>query len=424
MSLAPMTRRFAADQRGVVAVIFALTLLPLLMGAGVAIDYSRAASARSDLQAAVDAAALAVGRVAIELGRTDNRVQARQAFDAGFKRNDGTTITRFNVTQDLTKIVVDVDARIPLAFAKLLRIDNLDVNARAEVPLDDVTVEAVLVLDNTGSMASSGKMTALKTASKNLITKLQNASVVNTNAFVAIVPFTTQVRLPVPVVWSAPDPVATVPGVRINHPKDAAEAALKVTFPWYGCLADRDQPNDIESYDAQGVALNTSQPATLLPAANCATALAPLFPLSRQFDQLRTHIDSMNTAGNTNTGIGLASGLAVLTPNLGPLPTGAKQPSRFVKKHIIFLTDGENTQNRWVADRTQIDQRTQQICTEIKQSNLNVVLHTILLMQGNSTLLQSCASTPQRYYFVTDPSQLNAVFDAIAAELLSLRLGA
>jgi Flp pilus assembly protein TadG len=92
MSLAPMTRRFAADQRGVVAVIFALTLLPLLMGAGVAIDYSRAASARSDLQAAVDAAALAVGRVAIELGRTDNRVQARQAFDAGFKRNDGTIL--------------------------------------------------------------------------------------------------------------------------------------------------------------------------------------------------------------------------------------------------------------------------------------------------------------------------------------------
>ena len=77
-----------------------------------------------------------------------------------------------------------------------------------------------------------------------------------------------------------------------------------------------------------------------------------------------------------------------------------------------------------MTDRTQIDQRTQQMCTEIKQSNLNVVLHTILLMQGNATLLQSCASTPQRYYFVTDPSQLNAVFDAIAAELLSLRLGA
>jgi hypothetical protein len=93
-----------------------------------------------------------------------------------------------------------------------------------------------------------------------------------------------------------------------------------------------------------------------------------------------------------------------------------------VKKHIIFLTDGENTQNRWSTTASQIDQRTQLMCTEIKQSNLNIVLHTILLMQGNATLLQNCATTPQRYHFVTDPAQLNAVFDAIAAELLSIRL--
>ena len=70
----------------------------------------------------------------------------------------------------------------------------------------------------------------------------------------------------------------------------------------------------------------------------------------------------------------------------------------------------------------QIDQRTDRICTDIKQSTLNVVLHTILLMQGNATLLQNCASSPDRYHFVTDPAQLNSVFDAIAAELLSLRL--
>jgi hypothetical protein len=38
-------------------------------------------------------------------------------------------------------------------------------------------------------MAAAGKMAALQSASKNLITKLQNASVVNTNAYVSIVPF-------------------------------------------------------------------------------------------------------------------------------------------------------------------------------------------------------------------------------------------
>jgi hypothetical protein len=185
-----------------------------------------------------------------------------------------------------------------------------------------------------------------------------------------------------------------------------------VTFPWHGCLVDRDQPNDVKGYRPSRAPLNTSQPETLLPAANCQTALSTVRPLSRDFATLRTHIDGMTPGGNTNTGIGLSSGLAVLTPSLmanSVLSTGARQPGAFVKKHIIFLTDGENTVNRWSTDRTQIDQRTQQICTEIKQSDLNIVLHTILLMQGNATLLQNCATTPDRYHFVTAPSQLDAV---------------
>jgi len=257
--------------------------------------------------------------------------------------------------------------------------------------------------------------------------------VVNTNAFVGLVPFTAQVRLPFSL-NSASDPVNTLPGVRINHPKDAAETRLQVNkWPWLGCLVDRDKPHDTEGYDAQGTPLNTTLPATLLPAANCdppswapntnQTTLLPVVPLTRQFDQLRTYIDAMVAEGGTNASIGLASGLALLTPNLGPLPTGAKQPSRLVKKHMIFLTDGVNFNNRWTTDSAQIDQQTQLICTEIKQSNLNVVLHTILLVNGNATLLQNCATTPQRYHLVTDPAQLNAVFDAIAAELLSIRLG-
>jgi Flp pilus assembly protein TadG len=410
--------RFVADRSGADVVIFGLTLLPLMMGIGAAVDYSRATAARSDLQSAVDAAALTVGRVAIELGRTDNRVQARQAFDAGFQRGDGTTITRFEVTQTLDKIVVDVDARIPMAFAKILRVDNIDVNARAEVPLDKMTIEVALVLDNTGSMGNQGRMGAMQTASKNLITKLQNASAVNTTAYVALVPFNTQVRLLNWDMWWAPS------GVRLNHPKDAAETKLRVTPPWRGCIADRDQPNDAKGFDTQGAALNSALPETLLPAVACEReALQPIVPLNRSFAGMRDKIDGMVADGATNGGIGLAAGLALLTPDLGGgMVTGARQPGRLLKKHLIFLTDGDNTTNRWTSDPVQVDQRVQQICTAIKQSNLNIVLHTILLMQGNATLLQNCASTPERYYFVTDPAQLNAVFDAIASDVLSLRL--
>jgi len=51
-------RRFAADQRGNLAVIFALACLPLLSAIGCAVDYSRAVQVKGKLQAAADAASL------------------------------------------------------------------------------------------------------------------------------------------------------------------------------------------------------------------------------------------------------------------------------------------------------------------------------------------------------------------------------
>src|SRR3712207_2203686 len=104
MRLATLSQNLAADRRGAVAVIFALMLLPMMTAAGAAIDYSRASQVRVDVQSAVDAAALAVGRAAIELGRTDNTVQGRQAFDAGFQPRDGMQVLSFNVNQDAHRI--------------------------------------------------------------------------------------------------------------------------------------------------------------------------------------------------------------------------------------------------------------------------------------------------------------------------------
>src|ERR1700722_7301931 len=55
-------RRFRRDKSGNIAIIFALTLLPVLSAVGCAIDYSRATQLRSKLQAAADAAS--VGSIA------------------------------------------------------------------------------------------------------------------------------------------------------------------------------------------------------------------------------------------------------------------------------------------------------------------------------------------------------------------------
>ena len=100
----------------------------------------------------------------------------------------------------------------------------------------------------------------------------------------------------------------------------------------------------------------------------------------------------------------------------------AQQPRPDLKKHIVFLTDGENTLNRWwtMDDHAKIDARTALVCDEIKKAG--IVLHTIRVMQGNQTLLRNCASDPSMYHSVTRSSDLAPIFNKIAGQLTALRL--
>jgi Flp pilus assembly protein TadG len=288
-------KRFAADAGGAVGIMFAVALVPLVMGIGAVMDYSRASRVQASLQSATDAAALAVGKYAMETGTRDNADRARQAFDAGFKRTDNTTVTRFDVRQNESKLTIDVQASVPLVFAGILGTSSMDMGATAEVPLDVTTVEVALVLDNTGSMAASGKMTALKDAAKSLIDTLQNASYVSTKAEIAIVPFATQVNVGA----SNPQPA----WVRIRETETDPKLQGVTAATWTGCVFDRDQNYDVRED------IPTSTEETLYPAAPCQSpGLLPIMPLTRDFATLRTAINNMNPTGNTNTTIGLAWG--------------------------------------------------------------------------------------------------------------------
>ena len=70
--------------RGNIAMIFALTLIPLCFAAGAGLDYARAVVVRSTMSAAIDAAALAVGATQ---GLTNAQMQtlAQQYFNANYK---------------------------------------------------------------------------------------------------------------------------------------------------------------------------------------------------------------------------------------------------------------------------------------------------------------------------------------------------
>jgi Flp pilus assembly protein TadG len=396
-----MWKRFAADAAGGVGFMFALAVVPVLGLVGAAVDYSRASQAHAHLQKAVDAAALAAGKIALEQNRKDVDKDARAVFNGAFPRSEGVTVTRFSVTATGDVLTVVVDAQVPTMFGRFIGNTVADLTATASVPTSSMSLEVVLVLDNTGSMAASGKMAALKEAAKNLIDTLQGAS---TGAYVSIgvVAFNSQVNVG----------IASRDATWLTFTSPNTPIALRTDkAAWTGCVADRDDP-----YDYRDPVATTAE--TLYPAVVCKyPGLLPIQPLSRNFAGLKAAIDAMNPTGNTNTGIGLAWGMAMLTPS-APLSTA--QPSNGkLQKTIVFLTDGINTENKLSTDPVVIDGRTDRVCEEIKKT---INLYTIRVIEGNETLLRNCASNPSMYHSVTTASELNDVFKKIAGEIATLRL--
>ena len=102
-------------------------------------------------------------------------------------------------------------------------------------------LEVALALDNTGSMASSGKLTNLKTASHNLLTTLQNAAKKPGDVKVAIIPFDTTVNLGTNYKNNSWFDVSCS---AMGSPSGCTSSNWKNY--WEGCVADRTYPYDVQ----------------------------------------------------------------------------------------------------------------------------------------------------------------------------------
>ncbi|MBN8981911.1 MAG: pilus assembly protein, partial [Rhizobiales bacterium] len=159
--------RFRRDKRANVAVIFALTIVPILGGVGCAVDYSMATRLRSKLQAAADAASVgAIGKngpayVAagsandgtIPVGGPDalKIFTANMANESGYTLNSSTaTVVKAGSTLTST---VSFSATINTTFMRALGTNAMTVTgtsvSTATMP---VFIDFYLLLDNSPSM--------------------------------------------------------------------------------------------------------------------------------------------------------------------------------------------------------------------------------------------------------------------------------
>ena len=179
---------------------------------------------------------------------------------------------------------------------------------------------------------------------------------------------------------------------------------------------------DTGNYDANVVAPSTSIAATLYVPEQYSSCPQAAVGLTYNWSAMTSLINNMSPAGNTNQAIGLQLGWMSLT-------TGAvfnappKDPSSVYAEHIVLVTDGLNTEDRWYTDQASIDARQQILCDNIKAAG--VTLWTIQVNTGGdptSTLLQNCASDPSKFFLLTSADQIISTFDNISFKITQLHL--
>ncbi|MCK1288331.1 TadE/TadG family protein [Bradyrhizobium sp. 44] len=415
--------RFAAAEQGNIAVIFAIALLPVLGFVGAAIDYSRAAQARSAMQAALDSTSLMVSKDLSSGTITTSQIsiKAQAYFNALFTATNALPSVSIAATYTASTsmgstIQVTGTGTYTTTFMKVAGFPTLDVGANSTSAWGLVRMRVALVLDNTGSMADDGKMAAMQTAAKSLVDQLSPLAKTDGDVYISIVPFAKDVNV----------------GAS-NYSKywvdfsdwDAARGTRFANHnTWTGCVVDRDQ-----DYDTKNTTPTSGNAGTQFPAEQysycdpgSSSYLQPIMPLSYDWSLLKSRIDAMKPTGNTNQGIGLAWGWMTLSAG-DPMTAPAKDPNYTYKDAIVLLSDGLNTQNRWYSNAWQIDARQKKLCDNAKAANITI--YTVQVNTGSdptSSVLQYCASGTDKFYLVTKADQTVSVFKDIGTSLSKLRV--
>lgn len=150
-------RTFRRDQRGNIAVLFAVTLLPLVCAVGAAVDFTLASAAKVKLDAAADAAVLAaVNRSALLMSSTTAQTVASNMFDAqsdiAWVTSKGATVNVNDTTAGRTA-TVNYSAQMQTQLMGLAGFNTMTLAGSATAASALPTyVDFYLLLDNTPSM--------------------------------------------------------------------------------------------------------------------------------------------------------------------------------------------------------------------------------------------------------------------------------
>jgi Flp pilus assembly protein TadG len=256
----PAFARLLRDRRGSTIGIMAAGLLVGIGSLGSAIDAGRMYIVKSQLQAGVDAAALAGARA---FGVTDTSANSRAKqvdsyFDGNFPRSPaymGTTnvtvVPTFAVVNGVNVTTVNAAATLDMSFMRLFGFREVTMRAVAKAELQPRTLEVMVVMDNTGSMAdtlSAGKtrIQALKDAANSFVDILFQGGTQRKDLALGFIPYDITVNVGRLLEAARPDSVAKVEGFNSGVATDWGSWPSN-TFAWKGCVMNDSTIRDVSA---------------------------------------------------------------------------------------------------------------------------------------------------------------------------------
>ncbi|MCI4646228.1 MAG: pilus assembly protein [Hyphomonadaceae bacterium] len=471
-ALAARRSDFAQNQRGNVAMMFALIALPIFLVVGLAIDASRASLVRYHFQTALDAAALAVGSTYKPHDELETMAQAyvRKNFIV-----EGTTINRIRLIDNGQELTLSGNFTMNTYFMGLIERGTLDVSNATEVKRAGGGLLVTMVLDNTGSMAGS-RIASLRESSQALVNELFSEENNTEDLRVGIVPYAASVN----------------PGSEAEYllsPFDLSVLDLDNALGWHGCVFERSgllstltdlAPSVLGGYwtpyiyppgpdnnfnwgDEDSANESYQSNSGTGPNLGCPTPIVPLTNSKGTLDAAIANMKHWNRGG-TLTDIGMAWGIRVMTPGnpfnesaeIDPITTGSDTPtslwdsSRW-RKAIVLMTDGESQfydgyhsddhdsditgygrEGTGVAfelygssaSRSEINTNIASLCQQAK--DMGIIVYTVVFTSSvgtdTRTMYEECASDPGKYWYAPDSDALANTFEQIGSDLSRLRI--
>jgi Flp pilus assembly protein TadG len=386
-----MVGELQRNRQGNVAIIFALAMMPIMAAAGIGVDLSRAYVVRAHLTQALDAAGLAV---AGSPGASEEYLAtlAQDFFNANYPTSEIGVPGELSLSVGEDVVTLSAAATLPTALLGIFGIHEMDVASEIEVTRETKGLEVVMVLDNTGSMGSGGKIDALKTAAESMVNVLFGEDPSPDKLHIGLVPFAHGVNVGTGFSTNALDMTgaSSIHGENFNpgvtniwdlyddiqnrswigcveaRPNGLDELDTPPTIgnpdslwvPWFapdepsgysgyynnylsdGTSGDQDtRQRNADKYDNAYVSSSSRGPQN-----GC--GMEPITPLTNDKQLLLDNIDAMNATGGTLIPVGLAWGWRVISPD-EPFTEGKDYNDVEVNKAIILLTDGNN----WLGTR-------------------------------------------------------------------------